>query len=253
MGYDAGMRLALVPITANTEIRAGVHLLEVHAPLLAQTVQPGQYCMLRCCDSFASDPLLRRPFFMHEAEPARGLCRFLVYTRGRASAWLARQQPGMSLDILGPLGHGWTLPPEGRNLLLIGEEPVLASLIFLAHHALEHELTVTLLHVASSMEASYPAALLPPEIEYQVMVGQPGPLQEYLRWADTVCCAVSRETLQTFSDPRWREKHFAQAVLWPVFACGSGICLSCQTEMRHSPRLVCREGPIFALSELAET
>ncbi len=247
------MRLVSVPLTANSEIAPGMHLLEVQAPQLAQTVQPGQYCMVRCCDRLASDPLLRRPFFVHDSDGVRGSCRLLVSVRGRASAWLVRQQPGMELDLLGPLGHGWSLLPETRHLLLLGEEPVLAPLIFLARHALARELSVTLLHCARSMEASYPAALLPPEVEYQVLVGELAEhLHEYITWADTLCCSVSRETLQMLAqnDPRWRARHFAQAVLWPSLACGSGICLSCQVETRHGPRLVCREGPVFALHEL---
>lgn len=247
------MRLALVPITANSEIAPGVHLLEVQAPQLARTVQPGQYCMVRCCDRLASDPLLRRPFFVHGSDPPRGVCRLLVSVRGRASAWLARQQVGMELDLLGPLGHGWSLQPETRNLLLIGEESVLAPLIFLTHRAIEQELSVTLLHCARSIEAAYPAALLPPEVEYQVLLGDPADqLQEYLNWADALCCSVSRETLQVLvqADPRWRARHFAQVVLWPLLACGTGICLGCQVETRHGSRLVCREGPVFALHEL---
>ena len=115
------MRLSSGILTTNTEILPGGHLLEVQAPQLARAVQPGQYCMLRCCDSQASDPLLRRPFFVAGVEPEQGVCRFLIYARGRASGWLARLQPGTLLDILGPLGHGWTIRPEVSNLLLIGE------------------------------------------------------------------------------------------------------------------------------------
>ena len=250
------MRLASVPLTANSEIAPGVHLLEVQAPQLARAAQPGQYCMVRCCDTLASDPLLRRPFFVHDSDTARGLCRLLVSVRGRASAWLVRQQVGMELDVLGPLGHGWSLQPETRNLLLIGEDPVLAPLNFLARQAIERELSVTLLHCARSMEAGYPAALLPPEVEYQVLVGAPADqLKEYVNWADAVCCSVSRETLLQISqaDPRWQARHFVQIALWPLLACGSGMCLSCQVETRHGPQLVCREGPVFALNELVES
>lgn len=254
------MQLFVGMLTSNTKILPGVHLLEVHAPRVAHVAQPGQYCMLRCCDSLASDPLLRRPFFVSEVEPGRGLCRFLVYTRGRASAWLARQQPGMPVDMLGPLGHGWVLRPEVRNLLLIGEDPLLAALIALVNSAIEHELSITFIHYAASVEQSYPVALLPPEIEYQVFTGTnelatlARQSDAYLTWADAVCCGVSEALLTALSQAggRWRERHFAQAILWSPLPCASGACFSCQVELRSGPRLICRDGPVFALHELID-
>lgn len=254
------MRSLTVTLTANSEIQPGVHLLEVQAPQLARTAQPGQYCMLRACDSLASDPLLRRPFFVAQVEPGRDVCRFLVYQRGRASTWLARQQSGMQLDLLGPLGHGWTIRPEARNLLLIGEDPLLAALLLFANHAIERELSVTLIHCVSGAEQGYPAALLPPEIEYQVLAAADvagalaAQLGEYLIWADTVCCSVSAILLAALmhGSSRWREKHFAQAIVARPLMCVSGTCLACQIETRHGPRLVCRDGPVLALRDLLE-
>ena len=248
-------------LTSNTELFAGTHLLEAQAPQLARAVQPGQYCMLRCCDSLASDPFLRRPFFVAASEPERGVCRFLVHARGRASSWLARLQAGMPLDLLGPLGRGWTIRPEVRNLLLIGEEPVLAAVLSLTRGALEREIAVTLIQHAASVEQSYPPSLLPPEVEYQVFTDLNEPehfaaqVSEYLSWADAACCSVAERTIEVLmsSAARWRERHFAQGALWKPLICASGACLSCQVELRHGSRLLCRDGPIFALSDLVSS
>src|ERR1700731_372199 len=122
------MRLSSATIISNIEIRPGLRLLSVRSPYLAQAAQPGQYTMVRCCDVLATDPLLRRPFFIHTSQRERDQCSLLVAERGRASAWLARQPEQTALDIMGPLGHGWEVTPNSRNLLLIGEGPLLASL-----------------------------------------------------------------------------------------------------------------------------
>src|SRR5260370_5579704 len=98
--------------------------------------------MVRCCDRVASDPLLRRPFFVHTVRRERGLCTLLVHVRGRGTAWLVKQQGAVSLDILGPMGHGWTLRPTVRNLLLISEETHIPALTLLAQHAIEQGLAV---------------------------------------------------------------------------------------------------------------
>lgn len=255
------MRLSSATIISNTEIHAGLSLLHVHSPYLAQAAQPGQYAMLRCCDVRASDPLLRRPFFIHATRRDQQLCSFLVAAHGRGSAWLARQSAQATLDILGPLGHGWEVHNTARNLLLIGEGTRLASLTLLASMAVEQELAVTLLCQFDDEAEVYPPALLLPEIEYHVTTPGSGtkPLVElvgdYLAWADAVYCAVSLATAQALyrSYERLRlthTRHIAQCLVTRPFACASGVCLACAIDTHAGTRLVCRHGPVFALGEV---
>lgn len=233
----------------------------MHAPQLVQAVQPGQYCMVRCCDALATDPLLRRPFFVHTVERGRGLCSLLVYVRGRGTAWLGKQQQGAALDVLGPMGHGWTVRPTARSLLLVSEEPYIPALALLAQYAIEQELAVTLVCQSVSAESVYPAALLPPEVEYHILtddgsVGRQGALTdvvgEYLGWADAAYCGVSHETLASLYGryERLRMRHFAQGVLLQPLVCGNGVCLTCHVETQSGPRLICRDGPVFDLREI---
>lgn len=212
--------------------------------------------MVRCCDSLASDPLLRRPFFIQATKHEQS--SLLVAARGRGSAWLARQPEEAMLDTMGPLGHGWEVLSSARNLLLIGEGALLASLTFLAQRAIEQELAVTLLCDFASEADIYPPALLSPEIEYHVTTPESGakPLVdlvgEYLAWADSVYCAVSLATAQALYGryERLQHRQRAQCLVTRPFACGSGVCLSCAIDTRTGSRLVCRDGPVFALGEV---
>src|SRR5579875_2643691 len=113
------MRLYRATLAENRMLRQGLPLLELEAPALAQAVRPGQYCMVRCAEEGSFDPLLRRPFFVHSIEGER--CRILLQVRGRGTAWLARRSTGEKLDLLGPLGQGWRLPPRLSTLLLVAE------------------------------------------------------------------------------------------------------------------------------------
>ena len=255
------MRLASATIISNTEIRADLRLLQLRSPYLAQATQPGQYGMVRCCDAQATDPLLRRPFFIHGIQRERDQCSLLVIARGRGSAWLARQPEDAILDIMGPLGHGWEVRSSARNLLLIGDGALLPSLTLLAQTAIEQELAVTLLCYFASDAEVYPPALLSPEIEYHVTTPENGtkPLVElvgdYLAWADTVYCAVPLETAQTLYQryERLRHKHIARCLVTRPFACANGVCLTCAIDTHTGPKLVCRDGPVFALGEVANT
>ncbi len=246
---------------SNIEIRPDLHLLQMRSPYLAQAAQPGQYGMVRCCDAQATDPLLRRPFFIHATQREREQCSLLVAARGRGSAWLARQPANATLDILGPIGHGWEVPPTARNLLFIGEEAWFVSLTLLAQMAIEQELAVTLLCQFATTAEIYPPMLLSPEIEYHVTTPDSGakPLVElvgdYLGWADTVFCAVSLETAQTLYSryERLRHRHIAQCLVTHPFACASGVCLTCAIDTRAGLKLVCRDGPVFKLGEVVVT
>src|SRR5438552_9228863 len=141
------MRLFTATISANTPLQIDgyvAHLIELHVPQLVQAVQPGQYCLVRCCHPLASDPLLRRPFFIHSVQRAQGHCTLLVYVCGRGSAWLASQSIGAELDLLGPQGHGWTFSSTVRNLLLISNMQLITALPFFIQAAIEQECAVTL-------------------------------------------------------------------------------------------------------------
>ena len=281
------MRLHTCPLTAITALRSGVVLLEVHAPELAHTVQPGQFCMVRCTPLSMSDPLLRRPYFIHSVKRERGLCSLLVHVQGRGSAWLASQPEGTELDLLGPLGHGWHISPITRNLLLFTEERSMSSMTLLIQRALEQELAITLINIAPSLEESYPPALLPPEVEYHVItdamqtpyiaLDNPTPdenirkrrkkkssthaepelplialLNDLITWADAACCNVSHETLRLLYDrfDKFHSKHFGQAAYTQPLVCGTGICFACSIDTLSGQKLVCKDGPVFEMREI---
>lgn len=285
------MRLHIGILTATTHLRSGVVLLELHAPELARTVQAGQFCMVRCSPPSMSDPLLRRPYYVHSVQRERGLCSLLVSVQGRGSDWLAHQSEGAELDLLGPLGHGWRIRPTTRNLFLLCEERSISSMTLLIQDALRQELAVTLLNIAPSLEESYPPALLPPEVEYHVIThemsqltqqvdrdnqvsGQSGSkrrkkksfsspqfdpplialLGDLLTWADAMCCSVSYETLHTLYQrfERLHSKHFAQATYSCPLVCGTGMCLACSIDTLTGQQLVCRDGPVFDMRVIAD-
>jgi dihydroorotate dehydrogenase electron transfer subunit len=173
-----------------------------------------------------------------------------------------RQQVGAEVDILGPLGRGWVIRPTVRALLLLAEDAYIPALTLLAQVALEQELSVTLVSQSRSEQEVYPPALLPPEVEYHIVSnsGRAALHEEllnvvgsYLNWADALYCAVSAETLVALYARfgRVRSRQFGQGVLLHPLVCGSGACLACSVETSKGQKLVCRDGPVFDLQEIA--
>ncbi len=61
-------------------------------------------------------PLLCRPFSVAAADPADGTIDLIFRTVGRGTALLAAMEPGQRLELTGPLGHGFDLPPRRRTV-----------------------------------------------------------------------------------------------------------------------------------------
>lgn len=79
---------------------------------------PGQFVHIKCGEG----RLLRRPISVcscMEDEPEDTLS-IAFEVRGEGTAWLAEREEGETLDVLGLLGNGFHIKPEGRYLLVGG-------------------------------------------------------------------------------------------------------------------------------------
>lgn len=113
--------------------------MSLEAPGIARRARPGQFVMLRQPDRL--DPLLPRPFSVHDAEGAN--MRLLYRLAGRGTRYLSQLKPGAMVDVIGPLGRGFSprrggqavmaagglgiapMPLLARKLRSLGERPVL--------------------------------------------------------------------------------------------------------------------------------
>lgn len=101
----------------------------LEAPEIASKAVPGQFLHVRCAD--LQDPVLRRPLSIHFADPERGLAYVLYRVSGRGTALLARKKPGDHVDVMGPLGRGYTIPAPGVSAAVIAGGIGIAPLFFL--------------------------------------------------------------------------------------------------------------------------
>ncbi len=233
-------------------------------------VVPGQFVMLRVSDGL--DPLLRRPFGVYRvidgiASPGgvvSGSGIEIVYqVVGRGTRIMSNTRPGESLDILGPVGNGFSEPDEGTRVVLvaggIGVVPLHmfatgfpgATLLFgvrssadaaMAGDFIEGGGTVRIATEDGSAGArGLVTDLLGPELTEGTVVyacGPPGMLKAVAGMCAEagVRCLVSLER---------------------AMACGIGVCLGCavKTVEDSSPdnrkyKMVCSDGPVFDAAEI---
>lgn len=120
----------------------GLHVLHMHAPQIAAAAAPGQFVHVRVPGASAAPtaaavpahPLLRRPLSVHDADASAGTLSLLFKVRGIGSSILADVEAGNCLDLMGPMGRGFTLPPAAPAgpYLLVGGGVGIAPLVFLA-------------------------------------------------------------------------------------------------------------------------
>ncbi len=98
----------------------------------------GQFVQLACRDLGnlrCPTPLLRRPFSIAgiEREGEQLHLEILYRVRGPGTNWLAHRSEGETINLLGPLGNGFTLPRDpDRRAILVGGGVGLPPMFFLA-------------------------------------------------------------------------------------------------------------------------
>lgn len=251
------MKQALATVTLNSEVMPKVHLIQVEAPDITTEAKPGQFLMVRCGQGH--ELILRRPFSIHQADTGTGQLSFLFAIVGKGTAWLSQLEENEKVDLLGPLGKGFSLYPEARNLLLIAGGIGIAPLIFLTTQALIQGKSVTLLLGAPTANQLYPEHLLPEGIRCLVTTedGSAGKkglvtklLPEFTDWCHQICACGPIAMYRKIKAQKELQKKSVQISLEVTMGCGIGACYGCSLKTKHGLKQVCRDGPIFKLSEI---
>ena len=86
------------------ETAPGIYNMTLAAPVIAGAAAPGQFVNILC------EPYtLRRPISICGFDAGLGVLRLVFEIRGKGTRWLAGREKGETLDLVGPLGHGFPL------------------------------------------------------------------------------------------------------------------------------------------------
>jgi dihydroorotate dehydrogenase electron transfer subunit len=264
----------LCSVASNVEVMPGIHLMWIEAPDIAVAAQPGQFITVRC-----GDFTLRRPLSVHQVSSREIALLFKV--AGKGTLWLSQRQTSERIDILGPLGKGFSIEPGARNLLLVAGGIGIAPLVFLMQHASsQHQ--ITLIHGASTAAQLYPSAMpkigpssagkkrsklspLPKGVQFIPVtedgsMGKKGMatdiLPDFLDWADQVYACGPVDMYKAMAEMSWRAKQSnlklrkCQVSLEVRMGCGFGACYSCAINTKKGLKQVCRDGPVFELDDI---
>jgi len=252
------MKQVIVPVISNREVIPNTNLLWLQAPEIARIAEPGQFIMIRCGEGY--DPLLRRPLSIHRMASEEQIALIFNIT-GQGTKWLAQCQEGDRLDLLGPLGNGFSIQPSSHNLLLIAGGIGIAPLVFLADKAIKEGRSVTILIGAQNASSLYPRYLLPPNIDVHIFTeddseGRKGMvtdfMADFLPQADQVfaCGPLPMYHSIAKATQRTPKVELVQVSLEMRMGCGVGACYSCTINTGRGLKQVCQDGPVFKLKDI---
>lgn len=266
-----GTRTAVVAALPRVLNESAVVSLKVPGGLATGGVN-GRYWLARCGVQTEAERwsqwqiYLRRPLFGVTVRPGMTTeegdtweC-YLPLNGDPGYDWLLQQPVGQPINLLGPLGQGFTLQPNNRNLLLL-TDAIRAPLLFgLSDAMLDRGGRVTLLvhGTVEALTALTPLLPIPVEVRQATTdVAWTQQIAELTPWADQVCVALPVGQLSTVAglirQHRFRvDATFAQVLVEADLLCGVGACLACVVPVRDAGYTrACVHGPVMALTEIA--
>ena len=219
-------------------------------------MMPGQFVEVRI--DGVSSVLLRRPISINFVDRGRNELWLLVATVGKGTRQMARLAEGDMLNVVGPLGNGFSLP-AGGEVLLVGGGVGVAPLLY--QGAMLRERNVK------------PVFLLGARTKADLLM-----LDEFRRYGEVFvttedgsegeCGFVTQHTvlqqrrfdlIQTCGPTPMMKavaKYAGQAdvtcevSLENMMACGLGACLCCVEKTVEGNLCVCKDGPVFNIKKL---
>jgi len=257
-------RLHEAEILTNTSVGRGYYRIVLRVPGAAASALPGQFVMLRTSEN--RDPLLARPFGIYSVISKTA---FEIYYRvvGRGTTLLTQMKTGHSLNLLGPLGNGFSLPDKGITPVLIAGGSGFPPLHFLA---LRKGSDAHLFLGSRNKECLPPPRVIKSfkEITAKVHVatedgsmGSRGMTTDLLnaflsKWEQKAHLVIyacgPHAMLSAVSAIAARHSVPCFVSMEERMACGLGACMGCSVSMKAGGyKRVCKEGPVFKSGEIA--
>ena len=257
------MNLVTCLVLLTREVSPGNYLITLKVPRGFARPEPGQFVHLRV--SHDSEPLLRRPYSLEGFVERRGVRAVRIYFSvvGRGSKILASHPNGRSLDLIGPLGVGFSPSPRRTPILVAGGRGV-APLLFLSRHLRSRKRPFIFLFGARSRAELYGTReILGGRLHLATddgSVGYRGSVVDLLarewkegghspRSADIFTCGP-HGLLHEVADFAREHGVRCEASLEGPMACALGACRGCPVPMLAGPDscrypAMCLEGPVM--------
>ncbi len=246
MKYD----VMLCKIVRKKQLTGDIYDVIVDAGELAQLARPGQFAQL-----YVPGKTLRRPISICEIDRASGTLRFVFQIRGEGTAQLAELETGDTLDLLAPLGNGFTLGNTGRRAVFVGGGIGVPPLLEAAKLFGSNAAVITGFRNQASAILQEDFARNGNRVILATddgSAGHHGLVTECMKDLDfdVVFACGPAPMLRAVCKIAQERGAECQVSLEERMACGIGACLGCAVKLRREDGEayyghVCKDGPVF--------
>jgi dihydroorotate dehydrogenase electron transfer subunit len=245
-------------VIANKRLGPQLHRLSLDAPSIVDKVQPGQFVHLKTAAGL--EPFFRRPFSVHRAKKYLEICYEVV---GKGTTLLAGKKSGDALDVLGPLGQSFHMPPKGiERVVMIAGGIGIAPFLFLSDVLNKKGYELILLYGARTKNHIFPmkefksnhcCVFITTEDGSVGIKGRVNKLFSEIEFEPqkTMIYTCGPRPMMAVVQQFARDKNIAgEASCEEVMACGLGACLGCSIKTTKGFKTVCNDGPVFDLQDI---
>lgn len=232
-------------------------LLRLHAEQALPTIVPGQFVQVRV--DCSPSTYLRRPISIHDVDVEQNEITLLVQQVGEGTRHLAALKVGDRVNIVLPLGNGFSLLEKGEKCLLVGGGIGIAPLYYFAKVLNEKGIRPTLLLGGKSQSDLLRLA------DYQRFgetfmttedgsLGEKGFVTMHSVWQrqsfDKIYACGPKPMMKAVAKLADENGVWCEVSLENLMACGLGACLCCVEDTVDGHVCVCKEGPVFNIRRL---
>lgn len=215
-------------------------------------IAPGQFVQVRVDDSPST--YLRRPISIHDVDAQQKEIALLVQQVGEGTRHLAAANVGDLINMVLPLGNGFTIPEKGEKCMLVGGGIGIAPLYYFAKVLNEKGIRPTLLLGGKSQSDLIRLS------DYQQMgetfvttedgsLGEKGFVTMHSVWQkrcfDKIYVCGPKPMMKAVAKLAAENDVWCEVSLENLMACGLGACLCCVEDTADGHVCVCKEGPVF--------
>ncbi len=231
-------------------INKNVYALTFKCDDIAKIAKPGQFIHI-----YLPGYTLRRPFSICEIK--KDGIKIVFNVRGKGTREMAKWQEGLSVNVIGPLGHGFSAIKNTDRVLLVGGGMGLAPLFELSKHknvvkalaGFESENDIIL---SSYFEKYLNVTICTTDGSF----GVKGLVTDFIKKTvslnniNRIAACGPKAMLKVVANISREIKVFCEICMEERMACGIGACLGCHCNIilkdgSLQSAYVCKDGPVF--------
>lgn len=230
----------------------------IAAKEIAQMAEPGQFVHIK-----VRGFQLRRPISLCEIDREKGTIRIVFEVRGEGTEELSRLNQGELIDVMGPLGKGFTMLSPDKKVVVVGGGIGVPPMLETAKHYGQNATAITGFRSANAVILAEDFQRIGADhilCTDDGTMGEKGFVTAALKrrlsqgTVDLICACGPHMMLKGVVELAQQFQVPCQVSLEERMGCGVGACLvcACKTVKNGEEYLshVCKDGPVFQAEDV---